>query len=144
MLAMGIISSLIAQDHPVYQKIHRDVLLKYPELKNKEIFLSTLPPSEENKPQWQKTQSTFAYAKLKGGRSGFQVILLYIEGKVQDEITLKNKYESLGFKILPVSEESFQKMQSVRNLILDQEGKMMESGIEENNLFNRILNHITR
>jgi hypothetical protein len=144
MLALGFISSLNAQDHPVNQKIHREVLLKYPELNNKEIFLSVSPPSEENKAQWQKTQSTFAYAKLKGGRSGFQIVLLFIDGKVQDEITLRNKYEALGFKILPLSEESFQKIQSVRNLILDHEGKMMESGIEENNLFNRILNHITR
>lgn len=135
---------LKGQEHPVLQKIHQNVLEKYPELTHKEIFLSTVPPTEENKMQWQKTQTTFGHAKLKGGRSGFQIVLLYIDGKVQDEITLKNKFDSLGFKILPINEDGFQKIQSVRNLILDHEGKMMESGIEENNLFNRILNHITR
>lgn len=144
MLTVGIVSLLNAQDNPVYQKIHREVLLKYPELNNKEIFLSAFPPSEDNKAQWQRTQSTFGHAKLKGGRSGFQIVLLYIEGKVQDEIMLKNKFEPAGFKVMAVSEDEFHKISSVNNFLLDNEGRMMESGLKENELFNRILNHITR
>lgn len=135
---------LKGQDFPMMQKIHQDILMKYPDLNNKEIFVSTVPPGEDFKAQWQKTQSTFGYAKLKGGRSGFQIVLLYIEGKVQDEIMLKNKFEPAGFKVMAVSEDVFQKISPVNNFLLDKEGKMMESGLKENELFNRILNHITR
>lgn len=135
---------LKGQDYPTFQKIHQEILLKYPDLNNKEIFVSTVPPGEDVKAQWQKTQFTFGQAKLKGGRSGFQIVLLYIDGRVQDEITLKNKYENAGFRILAVGEDEFQKLNAVHNVLLDNEGKMMESGLKVNELFNRILNHITR
>lgn len=132
-----------SDDLPLLLKIHRQFLTQYPDMAQKEIFLSVALPSDPTLSQWKKTQETFRVAKLKGGK-GFQIVLLFDQAISSAEIELTKKSYGSGFVLMGIPSDDFRKISSIRNAILSQNGEIMITSLNENELFNQIHQHITR
>jgi len=136
---------VFSQDNNFFGKLHSLVLQENSNFRDKLLFFSSdLPAAEEDLNAWKKTQFTFVQARLKGGSKGFQVVILFEKGNTEQEISVKKKSESSGFLLLGVEKELYNKLKSIKNLLMDSSSEPIQSGIKENELFNLIAKQITR